>query len=102
MANKFKRPAGADVFITAGSNANTDTTYDTGIDIVISADTGKFPWSNYNKKSVKKKVFNLKINDYYLEVIRHLSNPEEGISMQNIVQEIIIKELDKRIKDIEN
>lgn len=111
MVSKFKKPAGAEEFIKASSgiatdirsdiNTNTDIGIKNHIGINSNINADIYPWQKHNKKSVRKKVFNLKINDYYLEAIRYLANPEEGVSMQNIVQEILIKELDKRIKEAE-
>jgi hypothetical protein len=106
MVSKFKKPAGAESFIK-NKKVNIDIDLHTNKDIDISdgiytsIDTNTYPWQTHNKKSIKKKLFNLKINDYYLEVIRYLANPEEGVSMQNVIQEILIKELDKKVKEIE-
>ena len=61
-----------------------------------------FPWNECNKNSVRpKKQFILKINQYYHSALTYFSNPEEGLSMQKIVNEILIPGLDKKIKEAE-
>lgn len=76
----------------------------TDIDNNIYIDTHiDMSWKQYNKNAVKpKKQFILKLNEYYHSALQYLSNPEEGISMQKIINEIIIPELDKKIRDIES
>jgi hypothetical protein len=60
-----------------------------------------FPWEEFNKNAVKpKKQFILKLIEYYHSALHYLSNPEEGESMQKIVNDILIPELDKKIKNI--
>ena len=56
-------------------------------------------WLQHNKNAVKpKKQFILKLNDYYHSALTHFSNPEEGVSMQKIVNGILIPALDEIIK----
>ncbi|WP_192485234.1 MULTISPECIES: hypothetical protein [Cysteiniphilum] len=63
----------------------------------------KLPWLNHNKNAVKpKKQFILKLNDYYHSALTHFSNPEEGVSMQKIVNDILIPALDEMIEKEEN
>ncbi|WP_395947710.1 hypothetical protein [Caedibacter taeniospiralis] len=59
----------------------------------------ELPWLQHNKNAVKpKKQFILKLNDYYHSALTHFSNPEEGVSMQKIVNGILIPALDEIIK----
>jgi len=70
------------------------------IDIPIDTHIG-MPWDEFNKNAVKpKKQFILKLNEYYHSALHYLSNPEEGESMQKIVNDILIPELDKKIKNM--
>ena len=86
----IEKPSGAKDFIS-GSNTNTNTNINSGIDI-------RDILSSYNPNDIKKKSFNLRINQYYIEALRYFSKPDEGVSMQAVLQEIVTKELDKRIK----
>ena len=101
IKNKFnkspiEKPSGAKDFIS-GSNINTDT--NTDISINTSTDTSITDiLSEYNPNDIRKKSFNLRINQYYMEALRYFSKPDEGVSMQSVLQEIVMKELDKRIK----
>lgn len=54
--------------------------------------------NKYNKKSIKKKFFSIRINEYYLTALKLLSNPEEGISIQKIIRGFIEKGVDKLLK----
>ena len=84
--------------IINGTNIDSDTHSDIHIDI-----HNDMPWKKYNKNAVKpKKQFILKLNEYYHSTLQYLSNPEEGISMQKIINEILIPELDKKIREIES
>ena len=57
----------------------------------------KAPWEKHNPRSVKRNVFNIRINTYYHEALRHFSNPEEGISMQQVARQLLQKGLDELI-----
>ena len=125
--NKFKRvkPAGADNFINeplqvseavideeesdinSGINANEDVKMDiniktdTDIDTITKTAPGikKNVLKKYNPRAVKRKVFNVRLNEYYLQAMRQLSNPEEGVSMQKVARELLEKGLDELIKN---
>ena len=65
--------------------------------------TTSFPWQEWNKKSVRpKKQFILKINQYYHTALTYFAKPEEGLSMQKIINEILIPVLDKKIEKEES
>lgn len=53
----------------------------------------------YNPKSIKKRVFNIRLNDYYLAALKQLAKPDEGISMQKIAREILERGLDALIAE---
>ncbi|MDA0910830.1 MAG: hypothetical protein O2809_04640 [Proteobacteria bacterium] len=75
---------------------NNDIYIDIHSDLQINSE---MPWLQYNKNAVKpKKQFILKLNDYYHSALTHFSNPEEGVSMQKIVNDILIPALDEMIK----
>ena len=91
----IEKPVGATDFIRGGdTNASINTNTDTSTSI-------KDILSEYNPNDIQKKNFNLRINQYYIEALRYFSKPEEGISMQAVLQEIVINELNKRIKATE-
>lgn len=118
--SKFTKPKGADDFINkalekestkqylqaddTGYNTSVNTNINISVDANHNIDTENelLVLSKHNPRSVKKKAFNLRLNDYYLEVIRYLSNPDEGISMQSIIQDIVIKELDKKVTQLKS
>ena len=58
--------------------------------------TGK-PWEQFDRKATAKNVFNLRLNDYYLAIIRHLAEQEEDSSMQRVGKRILLPELEKRV-----
>jgi len=58
--------------------------------------TGK-PWEQFDCKATAKNVFNLRLNDYYLAIIRHLAEQEEDSSMQRVCKRILLPELEKRV-----
>lgn len=78
--------------ITTNTIHATNTKQNTNINTNVDK---QFSWQSYNKKALHKNVFNLRINDYYHEVIKSMAVPEEGISMQNIIRDILLRELDK-------
>ena len=55
------------------------------------------PWERFDRKATAKNVFNLRLNDYYLAIIRHLAEQEEEISMQRVCKRILLPELEKRV-----
>jgi hypothetical protein len=55
------------------------------------------PWERFDRKATAKNVFNLRLNDYYLAIIRHLANQEEDSSMQRVCKRILLPELEKRV-----
>jgi hypothetical protein len=54
------------------------------------------PWEQFDRKATAKNVFNLRLNDYYLNILRHLAEQEEDGSMQRVCKRILLPELDKR------
>jgi hypothetical protein len=114
MAKKFVKPFGVEAFINNSSNSgnveayqsidsntdsntsiniNTDSHINTNIDLIKEA-------LKYNKRAMRKKVMNLRLNDYYATALKALSKPEEGISMQDVMYNIISSGLDKKIDEI--
>ena len=92
----FKKLSKEDVELEKFKNEPVDNSIDVHIDTHID-----MPWEKFNKNAIKpKKQFILKLNEYYHSALHYLSNPEEGESMQKIVNDILIPELDKKIKDI--
>lgn len=63
-----------------------------------SSDNSK-PWGKENVKSIKRKVFNVRINGYYHEALKYFSNPEIGESMQIVARKIIEEGLDRLIEN---
>ena len=59
------------------------------------------PWENENKESIKRKVFNIRINSYYHEALKHFSNPEVGDSMQVVARRILEEGLEQMIGEHE-
>lgn len=53
------------------------------------------PWERFSKKATAKNIFNLRLNDYYLAILRHLAAHDEDRSMQQIVKEIVLPELER-------
>lgn len=74
-----------------GMNANTNT----GINTKRSRARAK-AWENYKRKATAKNIFNLRLNDYYLAILRHLADQDDETSMQQIVKDILLPELEKR------
>lgn len=112
MTKKFIKPMGVDTFINDISNKE-DVGVNKNIDKSIDINTNIYVNSNssintdiikdifkYNKRAMRKKVMNLRLNDYYATALKALSKPEEGISMQDIMYDIISSGLDKKIDEI--
>ena len=94
----FKKLSKDEVELEKFKNEPVDNSIDIPIDTHIDID---MPWEEFNKNAIKpKKQFILKLNEYYHSALHYLSNPEEGESMQKIVNDILIPELDKKIKNI--
>jgi hypothetical protein len=118
---QFKRPPGLEAFIRepinhivkndVASEANLNNVHkddiginnDTNTNIDDIAPTVKIVEKKYvindgrNPRSIKRKVFNVRLNAYYLEALRSFSNPEEGTSMQKVAREILEKGLDEML-----
>ena len=82
----------------------TNTNTDTGISIIpdedgetIPAPASK-PWDNFDRRGSANRVFNLRLNDYWWAILHHLGEQEEDKSMQKIVKEILLPELEKRAR----
>lgn len=56
-------------------------------------------WAGFNRKATAKNLFNLRLNDYYLEILRHLAKVDDETSMQKIVKEILLPELERRVAE---
>ncbi|MBA7495968.1 hypothetical protein ES702_06564 [subsurface metagenome] len=55
------------------------------------------PWDGLDKKAASKNVFNLRFNDYYWAMLRHLAEKSDK-PLQRVVKEILLPELEKRAK----
>lgn len=51
-----------------------------------------------NRRSIRKKQFPIRLNEYYTTALKILANPEEGLSMQKIVRGILEKEIDRLLR----
>jgi hypothetical protein len=77
---------------------NTNTGIDSVLPIISKSKISKASFDeSSNPRSIKRKVFNVRLNAYYLEALRSFSKPEEGVSMQKVAREIIEKGLDEMI-----
>jgi len=101
------RPRSAEEFIASAGKTHDDTDTEADISIntaskVISQKTRKSltkrekPWEAFRKKETARNIFNLRINNYYLAILRYLAEQDEDVSMQGIVKEILLPELEKR------
>lgn len=59
----------------------------------------KFPWEDDHTRDDLHKVFNLRLSERYFKKLDYLSEITK-ISKQKIIQEILLPEVDKRIKKI--
>ncbi len=71
--------------------------FNTSINISLNVNTKKLRLES-SPKSIKRRVFNMRLNNYYLQALEQLSHHDEGISMQQIAREILEKGLDALIK----
>jgi hypothetical protein len=53
-------------------------------------------WEGLDPKATAKNVFNLRLNDYHLAILRHLAEQDEDASMQRICKKILLPELERR------
>lgn len=58
------------------------------------------PWSASDRKATAKNLFNLRLNGYYLDMLRYLASLDEDTSMQLLVKEILLPELERRALEI--
>jgi hypothetical protein len=64
----------------------------------ISADSsGDRPWDRFDRRATAKHYFNLRLNDYYYEILKHLANQDPEVSMQKIVKRILLPELERLV-----
>ncbi|OGQ81191.1 MAG: hypothetical protein A2289_10990 [Deltaproteobacteria bacterium RIFOXYA12_FULL_58_15] len=56
------------------------------------------PWEGLDPKATPKNVFNLRLNDYHLAILRHLAEQDEDASMQRICKKILLPEIERRIQ----
>ena len=55
------------------------------------------PWDGFRRKATSNIVFNLRLNDYYMAILRYLAEQDEdAVPMQQIVKQILLPELEKR------
>jgi hypothetical protein len=101
------RPRSVEEFIeNAGktvvdTDTETNTSINTSPNIIVqktkkSSPKRDKPWEAFRKKETARNIFNLRINNYYLAILRHLAQQDEDVSMQGIVKEILLPELERR------
>lgn len=56
------------------------------------------PWDKFDKKAPPKNTFNLRLNDYYMTLLRHLADQDEDLSMHKICKKILLPELERLAK----
>ena len=76
--------AGADAFIEAANEGQSDTT--------------ERPWQAFEKKAVPRTTFNLRLNDYELSLLRWLAEQREE-SMQKVAKRVLIPALERLVED---
>lgn len=54
------------------------------------------PWDGFNRKAASNKVFNLRLNEYWWAVLHHVGEQDEDKSLQKLVKEILLPELERR------
>jgi hypothetical protein len=101
------RPQTAGEFVDGADAPSTPARHDTNTNTSITADahptskrrrarvSRERPWERFSKKATAKGVFNLRLNDYYLSILRHLAAQDEDKSMQQIVKAVLLPELER-------
>lgn len=57
----------------------------------------KKPWDGLSRKAASNKVFNLRLNEYWWAVLHHVGEQDEDKSLQKLVKEILLPELERRL-----
>jgi len=86
--SKFKKlPKTAEDFIEGADQINAAP--------VKPRPSRKKPWDGMNPKAASKNVFNLRLNDYYWTMLRHLAEKTDK-PLQQVVKESLLPELEKK------
>jgi hypothetical protein len=73
-------------------NNQVDAFIDAADNHAVSASTT--PWDAYDKKAVPRTIFNLRLNDYELTLLRHLAAQRDE-SMQKVAKRALIPVLEQ-------
>jgi hypothetical protein len=84
----------------ASTASPTNNQIDVFIDAADSntADVSARPWDTYDKKAVPRTTFNLRLNDYELSLLRHLSAQRDE-SMQKVAKRALIPMLEQLVQE---
>lgn len=55
------------------------------------------PWEGLDPTERARNVFNLRLNDHDLAILRHLAEQNEDLSMQKVAKRILVPELRRRV-----
>jgi hypothetical protein len=56
------------------------------------------PWQQHDPTERPTKLFNIRLNEYELAMLRYIADLDPDISMQKVVRRILVAELKKRLK----
>lgn len=64
---------------------------------VVELSAVRMPWAELDPNERGHNVFNLRLNDHDLAILRHLASENEDLSMQKVAKRILVPELRRRV-----